>query len=255
MQHCFERWDGKGWPEGIAGEELALPARIFQLADVAVAWHRLGGISAATEVARARRGTEFDPALVDLLERRAESILADLDEESHMEAVLAAEPSLSRTLSNSRLDVALEALGDFSDLKSPFFSAHSRNVSRLAGRAAVEMGLPQDAVTRLRRAGLVADLGRIGVSNAVWDAPQPLNSAAWERIRTHPYLTERILAQSPALSELAGLAALHHERLDGSGYPRGLTGQSLTPEARILAAADCYQALLEPPPPPAGHDD
>ena len=98
------------------------------------------------------------------------------------------------------------------------------------------------------RAGLLQDLGRLGVSNDVWDKPGPLTAAEFERVRLHPYLTERMLTSTPALASLASLAAHHHERLDGSGYPRGLRGDALSSGARILAAADVYRALVEPRP-------
>jgi DNA-binding CsgD family transcriptional regulator len=100
----------------------------------------------------------------------------------------------------------------------------------------------------LRRAALVHDLGRLGVSNAIWDKPAALTPPEWERVRLHPYLTERMLASSSALAPLGALAAQHHERCDGSGYPRGQSADVLSPEARILAAADAYRAMLEPRP-------
>ncbi len=75
----------------------------------------------------------------------------------------------------------------------------------------------------LYRAGMLHDLGRVGVSAGIWDKPGPLTDDEWERVRLHPYLTERVLGRSGAFAPLAMLAALHHERLDGSGYPRGLS--------------------------------
>jgi HD-GYP domain-containing protein (c-di-GMP phosphodiesterase class II) len=103
-------------------------------------------------------------------------------------------------------------------------------------------------VVTLRRAAVVEDLGRLGVSNAIWDKPGPLTPVDWERVRLHPYLTERMLASSAALAPLAAIAAQHHERLDGSGYPHGLSGGAISPAARILAAADVYHAATEPRP-------
>ena len=100
----------------------------------------------------------------------------------------------------------------------------------------------------LRRAGLVHDLGRLGVSNSIWDKPGPLGAGEWERVRMHPYLTERMLHQSAALAPLGAIAVQHRERLDGSGYPRGLAGAAISRPARILAAADAYQAMREPRP-------
>jgi HD-GYP domain-containing protein (c-di-GMP phosphodiesterase class II) len=107
------------------------------------------------------------------------------------------------------------------------------------------MGLPADSVTVLRRAALAHDLGRIGVSNAIWEKPGPLGFGEWERVRLHPHFTERAFAQSPALAPIGVVAGSHHERLDGSGYHRGTRGSELDQTARILAAADCYGAMRE----------
>jgi HD-GYP domain-containing protein (c-di-GMP phosphodiesterase class II)/DNA-binding CsgD family transcriptional regulator len=145
----------------------------------------------------------------------------------------------------------LDALGlraDLVDLKSPYLAGHSRGVANLVEAAAQVSGLSEHEVTAVRRAGLIHDLGRLGVSNAVWDKPGPLTAAEFERARLHPYLTDRMLARVPALAHSREIAARHHERLDGSGYPGGLTAASLGPSDRLLAAADVYHALTEPRP-------
>ena len=159
--------------------------------------------------------------------------------------MIAAEPGLVKPLVGEQLDTALETLADFGDLKSPWFTGHSRGVARLAAAAAQEAGLADDAVTELRRAALVHDLGRTGVPNTIWDKPAPLTDAEWERVRLHPYYAERMLARPEALARLGAIAACHHERLDGSGYHRSLPGSALSPSARILAAADAYHAMTE----------
>jgi DNA-binding CsgD family transcriptional regulator len=88
----------------------------------------------------------------------------------------------------------------------------------------------------------------MGVSNAIWDKAGPLNEVEIERVRLHPYLTERMLARVTALDSSREIASRHHERLDGSGYPKGLTASALTPSDRLLAAADAYHAMTEPRP-------
>jgi HD-GYP domain-containing protein (c-di-GMP phosphodiesterase class II) len=103
-------------------------------------------------------------------------------------------------------------------------------------------------VLTLRRAGIVHDLGRMGVSNAIWDKRGPLAAGEWERVRLEPYVTERMLCQSDTLAPLAAIAVQHRERLDGSGYPRALSGAAISQPARILGAADAYQAMREPRP-------
>jgi len=161
---------------------------------------------------------------------------------------MAVEAPLDRQLSETELEDALGVIADFVDLKSPFTIGHSRAVADLAGGAAETFGLPTPEIESVRRAGLVHDLGRLGVSNGIWDKSGALTPIELERIRLHPYLTERMLAFSPGLARLAGIAVQHHERLDGSGYPRGTLGTDLTAAGRILGAVDMYQARTEPRP-------
>jgi HD-GYP domain-containing protein (c-di-GMP phosphodiesterase class II) len=248
LLQVFERWDGKGEPGLLKGTGISRPVRLVQLADVVEVYHRAGGVEAATAVARERSGTQFDPALVQLLNERAAELLTPLEQATSWDVVINTEPGLRRALSDDELDTALEALADFGDLKSPYTLGHSRAVADLSSEAARLYGLPDLEVALVRRAGLVHDLGRMGVSNAIWDKRAPLTAAEQERIRLHPYLTERMLCASRALASLGELAAQHHERLDGSGYPRGSRGSALSPAARILAAADVYRAMLEPRP-------
>ena len=248
VAQTFERWDGKGDPDGIRGEGLLLPTRLVNLADVVEVFHHAGGVEAAIAVARERSGTQFDPDLVELFCQSAEQIFTELDAVTSWEALMAAEPGLDRELSDEEFDRALEAIADFVDLKSPYTLGHSRGVADLARDAAAGLGLPGGDVTTVRRAGLLHDLGRLGVSNTVWDKRDPLTTSEIERVRIHPYLTGRMLASSPTLAPLASLAAQHHERLDGSGYPRALTGEQLSPAAKVLAASDFYRSKLEPRP-------
>jgi HD-GYP domain-containing protein (c-di-GMP phosphodiesterase class II) len=140
----------------------------------------------------------------------------------------------------TRLDTVLEAFADFVDLKSPFTVGHSRAVAELAAAAA------PDAGAILRRAGLVHDLGRVSVPNGIWDKSSRLTEGEWERVRMHPYYSERILGRLQTLRPMATLAGLHHERLDGSGYHRGSARADIPAGARVLAAADAYQAMTQP---------
>ncbi|MGZ4605617.1 MAG: HD domain-containing phosphohydrolase [Blastococcus sp.] len=244
----FERWDGKGLPTGTKGADNLLAARIVNLADVLEVYHRADGPAAALRVARDRRGSQFDPALVDLACDAGPALFEGLDAATTWHTVIAAEPALGRTVHGPALDTAFEALADFADTKSPYTLGHSRGVAALSAGAAGLLGLPPATVTHVRRAALVHDLGRLGVSNAVWDKHGGLTAAEEERVRLHPYLTERMLASSPALRAFGQTATQHHERIDGSGYPRGVQGNALTVPGRILAAADAYHAKLEPRP-------
>jgi HD-GYP domain-containing protein (c-di-GMP phosphodiesterase class II) len=244
LKESFERWDGKG-VAGATGDEVRLTSRLVILADVVTAFYATGGVDAAVEVARERAGTQLDPDLADLFCRHATEILAGLDE-SNWDEVLAAEPSLSRTLTDPELDDALRAIGDFADVKSPYTIGHSTSVADLAWEASSQLETEDRVV--VRRAAWLHDLGRLGVPNSIWDKPGPLTTSETERVRLHPYLTERMLAGTPALARLGAIAVQHHERQDGSGYPRGLSGAAISPSGRLLAAADTYAALTEPRP-------
>ena len=245
---AYEQWDGRGWPGGRRGEAIPIASRIAQLAEFAEVAHRLGGIPAATDLARRRSGRQFDPRLAALVCAEPEAIFGDVDAVGAWPAVIDAEPSLARVVTGERFDAALVAIANFADLKSPFALGHSQAVARLAAGAGERLGLPAEEVESLRRAGLVHDLGRLGVSNAIWDKPGPLGAGEWERVRMHLYITERMLQQSAALAPLGAVAAMHRERLDGSGYPRGLSGSAIPRAARVLGAADAYQAMREPRP-------
>jgi HD-GYP domain-containing protein (c-di-GMP phosphodiesterase class II) len=244
----YERWDGRGWPGELKGADVPVAARVAQLAEFVEVAYRVGGVEAAKALARKRGGGQFDPALAELMCAEADMILAGLDEVGTWDAVIDAEPALAVVLSAERFDAALLAIATFVDLKSPYFLGHARAVADLAAAAGAHLGLPEGDVRTLRRAGLVHDLGRLGVSNAIWDKRGPLGAGEWERVRIHPYLTERMLHQSDALAPLGRIAVAHRERLDGSGYPRGLAGTAMARPARILGAADAYQAMREPRP-------
>jgi HD-GYP domain-containing protein (c-di-GMP phosphodiesterase class II)/DNA-binding CsgD family transcriptional regulator len=248
VSHTFERWDGRGEPEGHTGEEISLAARIVNLSDVLAVFHLTGGPETAVQVATKRSGTQFDPSLVDLVRNDSAMLFADLDQVATWPAIIDAEPALERPLLVAEFDNALTALGDFVDIKSPYTLGHTRAVAGIAETAATVMGWPSADVDHVQRAALVHDLGRLGVSNAIWDKTAELSASEAERVRLHPYLTDRMLAGSPALAALGSTAAQHHERLDGSGYPRGLRGDALTPAGRLLAVADTFVAKTEPRP-------
>jgi HD-GYP domain-containing protein (c-di-GMP phosphodiesterase class II) len=248
LSGSYEQWDGRGWPGDLAGDQVPVASRVAQLAEFVEVAHRVGGVPAARELARKRGGRQFDPALADLLCDEADAILGGLDAVATWDAVIAAEPALAVVLAGERFDAALLAIATFVDLKSPYTLGHARAVADLASEAALALGASEGAVRTMRRAGFVQGLGRLGVSNAIWDKRGPLGPGEWERVRIHPYLTERMLCQSQALAPLGAIAAQHREHLDGSGYPRGLAGAAISRPARILGAADAYQAMREPRP-------
>jgi HD-GYP domain-containing protein (c-di-GMP phosphodiesterase class II) len=245
---AYEQWDGRGWPGELAGEEIPLATRIAALAEFVEVADRVGGVAEAQAVARKRAGKQFDPTLAALVSSGGEMVLAGLDDVGTWQAVVSAEPALAVVLSGDRFDDALTAIANFVDLKSPYFLGHAKAVAELVAEAGRRAGLSQAEVRMLRRSGLVHDFGRLGVSNAIWDKRGPLGAGERERVRLHPYLTERMLKQSAALEPLGAIALQHRERLDGSGYPRGLSGAAITRPARLLGAADAYQSMREPRP-------
>ncbi len=246
LDASYEQWDGKGWPGELKGEKVPIAARLAVIGEFTEVALRVGGVEAAIKMVREQRGKQFDPDLADVFETHAEILLAELDTTDTWDAVIGAEPALAVTLSGDRFDDALLAIADFIDLKSPFSLGHARAVADLVEDAAARLGMTDDEVRMVRRAALVHSFGKLGVSNAILDKPTPLGSGERERLRLAPYLTERMLRQSPVLAALGAIAVQHAERLDGSGYPKGLSGTAISRPARVLAAADAYQSMREP---------
>ena len=242
---AYEQWDGKGWPGNLKGADVPIASRLAQIGEFTEVAHRIGGVGPAVALAGKRAGSQFDPDLAATFCSHAETILDGLDAGETWLAVIAAEPSLGVCLNDSEFDAALMAIADFVDLKSPYTLGHARMVSELAAAAGSNVGLAKSEIRTLSRAGTAHGLGRLGVSNAIWDKRGPLGAGEWERIRMYPYLTERMLHQSAALAPIGAVAVQLRERLDGSGYPRGLSGAAIPMTARVLSAADAYQSMCE----------
>ncbi len=245
LAQVHERWDGKGIPSGVAGESLELAARIGGFAhDVTV--HRLDENRVELrKMIRRRAGGQHDPKVSDAFLKRSDDLLDAIESDSVWDAVLEVEPEPRPWLPGSRIDDAARAFADFTDLKSPYTLGHSTGVAKIAEGAARRLGCADTDVTAVRRAALMHDLGRASVSNGIWDKPGRLTTAEWERVRLHPYYTERVLEKAPALRPLVRLAGGHHERLDGSGYHRADPAALLPLPSRIIAAADAYHAMTE----------
>jgi HD-GYP domain-containing protein (c-di-GMP phosphodiesterase class II) len=243
LGHAYERWDGAGFPDGLAEDDVPVEIRVVSAARDAELWANRAGWAATVEVLQHRAGRGYDPAVVDRLVGHGEGWLAAMGDDL-CAAVLAAEPPPALVL-GERLDDALRAVADFVDIKSPFLRGHSTGVADLAARAAEAAGMSAVEGERVRHAALVHDVGRVGVPSGIWDKPGSLSTEQWERVRLHPYLTERVLCRCRLLSPYADLASRHHERIDGSGYHRGASGDELAFSARLLAAADAFHAMTE----------
>jgi HD-GYP domain-containing protein (c-di-GMP phosphodiesterase class II) len=248
LRQAYEQWDGKGAPTHARGADICLPSRLVQSAGPIEVFARRHGEAAARSMAARNAGSAFDPDLMAIFDDHARDVLGDLEETAGWDAVIDAEPRLWRRVSGDELDRVLLGMADLVDLKSPYLAGHSRGVANLASEAVRVAGGSAADQRTARRAGFLHDLGRLGVSNAIWDKKAPLSATEHERVRLHPYLTEKMLGRVDSLRASREIAARHHERLDGSGYPHGLSGSALGPLDRLLAAADAYHAMTEPRP-------
>jgi HD-GYP domain-containing protein (c-di-GMP phosphodiesterase class II) len=237
------RWDGKGVPGDVTGEEISRPLRIVRVAHDFVAVAHGRDREAAIEALERRRGRGYDPRVVDAALAEPEGLLRAADVADAFGRVVDAEPQPVATISSAGLESVARAFGEFADLKLGFLRGHSTRVAELAATAAEALGCSRLEASEVRAAGFFHDVGRVAVPNGIWDKPGPLSGGEWERVRLHPYYTERVLERSPPLTPLALLAGSHHERLDGSGYHRGATAGQLGVGARLLAAADAYDAM------------
>lgn len=245
LQHVFERWDGLGFPGVTGGDALPIAALLLHVARDISVFLSAGGRTEALSVLERRAGSAYEPSLAKLAAHNLDELLDDIDESRIWAQALEAEPFPQVNIAGERLDSAFTAIAVFTDLKSPWMREHSTRVADLAEAAAWRLDLPPVAVSQIRRAALAHDLGRVGVSNAIWEKPAALGFGEWERVRLHPHYSERAFAQSESLAPIGQVAGAHHERLDGSGYHRGSRGAAIEQAARILAAADSYQAMRE----------
>lgn len=241
-----EHWDGGGYPEGLRRDAIPLFARIIGLAQVAEIYWGAGGPAAALDVVHERRGRWFDPELVKAFRALGprDRVWTDLRSPSLSDTIARAEP-VERvvTADESRLDRIAHAFALVVDAKSAFTYQHSDRVAAVAEGIAAQMGLSETERVRIRRAGLLHDIGKLSVPNRILDKPGKLEPDEWAVVKRHPYFSYEILARVPAFSDFAFDASCHHERIDGAGYHRGIGGEALTQPARILAAADIFDAL------------
>ena len=246
LLHVYDMWRGKASSGALVGDRIPVGARIARLTGIAALFESIGGANLAVQAVRSRAGGMLDPELARHFADNAATWLDELAEADIRTVVLDAEPAPHVTVADLRL--VAELFGDLADLKSPYLLGHSRGVAALARGAAERLRLSEETAADLEVAGLLHDVGRVAVSNAVWDKPGRLSTNEWEQVRLHPYQSERILAGSAELTRLAPLVGRHHERLDGTGYHRGSAAADLSMASRILAAADAYRTRREPRP-------
>lgn len=245
LTDVYEQWDGNGGARRLRGEAIHIAARIAQVAITASLFYGLGGFDAALEALRHRAGKALDPHLVELVHREGRRILSVLAVADPVSEAVKAEPKPSMRIAEAHLDAVCRAFGEVVDLKTPLHHGHSTAVAELAAKAAQQCGLDAPEIKRIRQGALLHDLGRAAVPNAVWARPGPLSWTDQERVRLHAYHSERVLARCGPLVELAPLAGMHHERLDGSGYHRQAAASAIGFGARLIAAADVFHALTQ----------
>jgi DNA-binding CsgD family transcriptional regulator len=245
LGHAYARWDGKVFAGLPGGEGQLAIARLVHLVHVAQTYHNVGGVDAADAVVRGRSGSEFDPELARLWLESSHDILRSVTGESVWDEALASEPEPHRRVARAYLDDVSRAMADFVDLKSPFTHGHSTRLARLVEDAGAEVGLERIDIITLRRAAQVHDLGNVSVPNRVWLKRGPLNPSDLARVRLHAYHTQRIMSVTEALRPSGDVAGLHHERVDGSGYHRGLPASALPLGSRLLMVAEVYLSMTE----------
>lgn len=245
LDHAYARWDGQVYFLLPRGEAISYHARLVHLVHVARVYARGGGRDMADAVVRERSRGEFDPQFSELWLANSAELLSLHGGGSLWEAALAAEPEPHRLVPGSHIDLVMTALADFVELKSAHSLGHAARVAELAEAAGLALGLGPDEVRDLKHAALVHDLGNISVPNRIWAKPGPLNRAERERVCLHPYQSQRVLTVAASLRPIGVLAGMHHERLDGSGYHRGLPAAAIPTAARVLAVAEAYQSMTE----------
>ena len=240
LGQIYERHDGRGGPHKLAGDALRPAAQVLHVAELVEVHHRTAGRDAAVAEVRRRRGKHLAPAIADALLAEHDALWPVLEAASVWDLYLEDERT-GAGYAGIDLERVASAFGRFADLKSPHMLGHSTGVAALVEAACDD----RDAMPRVRIAALLHDLGTVSVPNGIWDKPGPLNAMEWERVRLHGYYTQRILAQTPLLADVAAIAGAHHERLDGGGYHRGATAAMLDRDARLIAAADAYCAMRQ----------
>lgn len=241
-----EHWDGSGQPDGMARNGIPLLARIAGLAQNVAVSFDADGVSWAHQVAGEFSGRWFDPELVEALAsfQGDAHFWATLSRDDLRDEILAIEPSSQVIWTTDEwLDRLALGFAQVVDAKSPWSARHSENVAELSVLIGQQLGLVKSELRDLNRAALLHDIGKLGLSNRIWDKPSFLTDEERAEIERHPTITRRILARAGGYRGIAELAGAHHERLDGRGYDRGLRAAELSTSVRILTISNFFDAL------------
>ena len=241
-----EHWNGAGYPNHLTGVAIPMLARIASLSQTVEVFYSDYGPASALDTIQRRSGRWFDPevvrAAVPLM--RTGTLWEGIGREDLREYVALLEPrSHSMAAEPATINSICVAFAGVIDAKSHSTYMHSTEVARIAVEIGLCLNLQQTQLTMLHRAGLLHDIGKLSVPNSILDKPGKLTGDEWSCIQQHPRYTYEILSRVPTFGEIAELAAAHHEKLDGSGYYRGLKADQLSAMQRILTVADMYEAL------------
>jgi HD-GYP domain-containing protein (c-di-GMP phosphodiesterase class II) len=246
LGQLYERWDGRGLPQGLSGEAVKLPVRIVTLAQDAIALNEAHGFETMKAMIAKRGGGAYEAELADNFVAHAESLLSGLDEPVDRETILSIEPHPHAMLDEDACEEAYVAIADMIDMRMPFTFGHSRAVAALADAAGKRLGLPASDIRDVRWAAYTHDIGELAVPVSTWMRRGALTERETDAAKLHPYHGERALASLGGDGKaVAALVLRHHERLDGSGYHRNARAADLPPAARILAAAEAFQTAKE----------
>ncbi len=246
IQNLDEHWDGSGQPLNLRGDAIPIYARIALMAQVIDVFQIANGIESAKSEIRRRAGAWFDPQLAEAFARVSgrDRFWKALRSDDLQQQIFALEPARhSRTVDEDYLDDIAAAFAQVIDSKSPYTSGHSERVTLFSDMIAEQLAFTADQRRWLKRAALLHDIGKLGVSNSILDKPGKLDGDEWEAMKLHALYTEKILSRIAAFRDLAPIAGAHHERLDGKGYPHGLAGDQITLETRIITTGDIFDAL------------
>lgn len=245
IRHLDEHWNGQGQPYQIRGDAIPLLSRIACLAQTMEVFNTTFGLGAAYEVVRTRKSRWFDPDLVQAVHafRQDDTFWRDVQTDTRAALRRLDQQTGTREASPASIDSVCDAFAQIVDAKSHFTGEHSSRVSGFAVEIAQDLGFDPPRVLQMRRAGLLHDVGKLAVSNAILDKPGPLDDDEWVSVRRHPYYSQQILGQIRGFERLTRIAAAHHERLDGKGYFQGLAAADLDLDMRVLACADVFDAL------------
>ncbi len=237
-----EHWDGRGAATKISGDRIPVLGRILCFAQTFEVFLTTFGLAEAMSMAKARSNRWFDPEIVRVAETLGSdhAFFATLGDPSFAEKQL---PHLQVSAVDSDVDAICQAFAMIVDAKSSFTSQHSSRVTTYCQQVGRLFEFDEERLVSLRRASLLHDIGKLGVPTGILEKPGRLEAEEFDRIKLHAKFGHSILGRIPSFGYLAEIASSHHERLDGKGYWRGLSGDHISLDVRIVTVCDVFDAL------------